>query len=270
MGFGIENDLLPDLGTTLGGHFLDDLLGTEKNTFPIDDILKSVDLPPVDDKNIHQAEKIVTQNKAQNTIIANNDLEMQTDFGKTTVTEDKINRNNHQSHHVYPQIPARLPVLHPQRSTNSVKRKLSVHETTLAITQQKTALAPKRVKYDIKCPERDQLRTENNNLKRKNQELEYNLKRKNQELEYYVNMLTNKNQKIVDAVLKDHACKINRMLCMHCKRIKIDDFEYKIVEQEVEQEQAQKYVVNTAIPFVSDKISSSEVIPKSSRRRNRC
>merc|ERR1711976_340617 len=187
------------------GQVLQDLLSTDdikpKNSF-IDDIIKSVD----DEnnkkhENFHHAEKIVTQDKAQTNA---DDLEMQTDFsGK--VTEDGF---KNQSHHVCPRVPTRLPGLHAQ----APKRKFSINETTLRITP------IKRVKYNIKCPELDQLKTENKSLKRKNQELEH-----------LVNILTNKNQKIIDEVVKDHACKINSMLCFHCKRIKIDDFEYKIV-----------------------------------------
>jgi len=254
MGFGFDNEL-PDLGTSLGGQFLDDLFGADddqtsknnsKNSF-IDEIIKSVD-----DENskqlFHQAEKTVTQDKAEQktskTTIANNDLEMQTDFGRTT--EDKI---NNQSHHVYPiKVPTRLPVLHPQR--NNAKRKSSVNDSTLAITPKPT----KRVKYDVKCAELDQLRTEN-----------ITLKQKNQELENLVNILANKNQKIIDTVVNDHACKINKLLCSHCKQVKMDNFEYEIVI--AHKPRAQKSIN----PVVSDKIRSSEVIPKSSRpRRNRC
>lgn len=132
MGFGIENELT-DLGLSLGGQVLQDLLSTDdmiskNNSSFIDDIIKSVD----DENAKNQAEKIiVTQNKAE---IAN-DLEMQTDL---EVTEDKI---YNQSHHVCPPPTTRLPVLHPQ------KRKFSINENSLRITPLK------RVKYDVKCPE---------------------------------------------------------------------------------------------------------------------
>jgi hypothetical protein len=96
----------------------------------------------------------------------------------------------------------------------SEKRKFLVNESTLEIST-----LPKKqrcVQFVVDPVEFTRIQTENKALKRKYQKLEA-----------FVDTMLNKKQEVVNGIVKDHAKSIQKRLCGGCKRLKLDDFEYR-------------------------------------------